>query len=53
MSRAACPWCAVPYDQAPEYPDEDTLCRPHLAELYCTTVAELDREEREQAYDLL
>lgn len=50
MTRRACPWCGPnPDDDV----DPDRLCRPHLADYEGLTVAELDRMEAEQAYDLL
>lgn len=48
VSAACCLWCAGFDDD-----DPDQLCREHLAEYECTTVEDLDRMEREQAYDLL
>jgi hypothetical protein len=44
MRRKRCPWCA---STAAEEWSED-LCRGHQAEYEGTTIAELDRMEREQ-----
>lgn len=45
-----CPWCR---DVEDDDPDTDTLCRSHLAEYEGLSEDELDRRDREEAYDLL
>jgi hypothetical protein len=46
---AWCPWCQS--DDAEDYSPH--LCRAHLAEYEGLSVDELDRRDREEAYDLL
>lgn len=50
IAARGCQWCA---GDETDYPDTDLLCRPHLADYEGLSVAELDRMEAEQAYDLL
>lgn len=50
MARPVCPWCADPESEADW---SEAFCREHTAEYECTTLDELDRQEREEAYDLL
>ena len=47
---AQCPWCQ---EVETDDPDTDKLCRTHLAEYEGLSVDELDRRDREEAYDLL
>ena len=50
---AKCIWCrTADSDVEPTDPARE-LCRSHLAEYEGLSLAELDRMEREQAYDLL
>jgi hypothetical protein len=46
---AKCPWCQN--DAVEDY--DPNLCRAHLAEYEGLSIDEMDRRDREEAYDLL
>ncbi|MGW4241844.1 hypothetical protein [Nocardia sp. NPDC004722] len=41
----SCPWCT---DNGPEDPDPDLLCASHYAEFEGSSVAGIERRDREQ-----